>query len=65
MLKIGNISKLTMVINLFFTFQVLAQHEDRESEHEEPEPHRHMISVQIGHTHLSEGARNGEKKWTG
>jgi opacity protein-like surface antigen len=33
-------------------------------EHSQEHPHpKHMISVEIGHSHLSEGVRNGEKEW--
>lgn len=40
------------------------QNPEHNEEHSQEHPHaKHMISVEIGHTHLSEGVRAGEKQW--
>ena len=40
-----------------------AQAQEHQPEHETEDHPRHMISLEIGHSHLSEGVRNGEKEW--
>jgi opacity protein-like surface antigen len=64
---------VALVLLFYAQFSFAQQHEAHEphqenseqvEEHTQEHPHhKHMISVEIGHSHLSEGVRNGEKEW--
>ena len=51
------------LLAIFLCHWVTAQESEVAHSTEEAKEHRHMISLQIGHTHLSEGVKNGEKQW--
>jgi hypothetical protein len=63
MFKTGYIAMFLLAIFAILTPLAAQEHNQHNQEEQNNAPHRHMISVQIGHTHLSEGARNGQTQW--
>ena len=63
MFKTGYIAMFLLAIFAILTPLAAQEHNQHNQEEQNNAPHRHMISVQIGHTHLSDGARNGQTQW--
>ena len=57
--------KLTVlsIVCLCSVCALLAQEESAEEEASTEEGYKNMISVEIGHAHVSEGVNNGETEW--